>query len=406
MKLKSDPKLERLVSEEERRQTETIDLIPSENFAYDGVRELSGSVLLNKYSEGYPGKRYYPGNVFIDAIELLAEARVKKAFGVGDEWRANVQPYSGSPANIAVYLGLAELGDTILGMDLFAGGHLTHGHKVNFSGRGFRSVSYGVGKDGLIDYDNLEKIAVRMQPKVIVSGLTSYPRVIDFARIGKIAKRVRAYHVADISHISGLVLAGLHPSPFATADVVTMTTHKMLRGPRGAVILSRKNLSDGIDRAVFPGLQGGPHDNATAAIAYTFGQALKPQYKQYVKQILKNAEALAGALKHEGFSLVTGGTDNHLMLIDLRPIGLEGKAAETMLESVGIIANRNSIPGDDKPFRPSGIRLGTPAITARGLKERDMTAVAGWIARTLISKEKPAKVSTEVKKFLKRFPIR
>lgn len=406
MKLKSDPKLERLVSLEERRQVETIDLIPSENFAYAGVRELSGSVLANKYSEGYPGKRYYPGNRFIDEIERLAEERGRRAFHLGKDWRVNVQPYSGSPANIAVYLGLMELGDVILGMDLAAGGHLTHGHKVNFSGRGFRSVSYGIGSDGLIDYNALEKIAIRMQPKVIVSGLTAYPRAIDFARIGKIAERVRAYHVADISHISGLVSAGLHPSPFACADVVTTTTHKMLRGPRGAVIFSKAALSDSIDRAVFPGLQGGPHDNTTAGIAYTFGQVMKPQYKSYAKQILKNANALAEALIKEGFALVTGGTDNHLMLIDLRPLSLDGKTAETLLEEAGIIANRNSIPGDAKPLNPSGLRLGTPAITARGLKERDVAVIARWISRILIKKEKPPKIGKEVKSFLKRFPIR
>src|SRR3989344_342163 len=398
--------LTKLVAAEEKRQAETLDLIPSENIAPRAVRELVGSVLMNKYSEGYPGKRYYPGNAFFDKIELLAQKRACKAFRLNARWQVNVQPYSGSPANLAVYLGLMKPSEKLLGMALSAGGHLTHGHKVSASGIIFKSVSYGVDpKTDLIDYKEVERIAKREKPKVIVSGLTAYPRAIDFAQFGRIAKKVGAYHVADISHIAGLVAAGLHQSPFPYADVVTTTTHKILRGPRGAIIFSRKELAERIDRAVFPGLQGGPHDNVTAAIAYTFGQVATASYKKYAKLVLENAKALARVLQKEGFTLATGGTDNHLMLIDLRPLGLAGTDAAKYLERAGIIANRNSLPGDISPFSPSGLRLGTPAVTARGLEPKEMQKIADWISRLLIGGENPEAVRREVRVLLKKFPM-
>ena len=403
---KKDHILAKLVAAEDKRQAETLDLIPSENIAPRAVREFVGSVLMNKYSEGYPGKRYYPGNAIVDEIEILAQSRALKAFRLNANWQVNVQPYSGSTANLAVYLGLMKPGEKLLGMALSAGGHLTHGHKVSASGIIFKSVSYGVDpKTGLIDYREVERIAKSEKPKIIISGLTAYPRRIDFEKFGRIAKKVGAYHVADISHIAGLISAGLHQSPFPYADVVTTTTHKILRGPRSAVIFSRKELAERIDRAVFPGLQGGPHDNVTAAIAYAFGQAATAGYKKYAKLVLENAKELVRVLKKEGFTLATGGTDNHLLLLDLRPLGLAGTDAEKYLERAGIIANRNSLPGDISPFRPSGIRLGTPAITTRGLKPHDMARVARWISRIFISGENPEAVGCEVKRFLIKYPI-
>ena len=403
---KKDHILAKLVAAEDKRQAETLDLIPSENIAPRAVREFVGSVLMNKYSEGYPGKRYYPGNAIVDEIEILAQSRALKAFRLNANWQVNVQPYSGSPANLAVYLGLMKPGEKLLGMALSAGGHLTHGHKVSASGIIFKSVSYGVDpKTGLIDYREVERIAKSEKPKIIISGLTAYPRRIDFEKFGRIAKKVGAYHVADISHIAGLVAAGLHQSPFPYADVVTTTTHKILRGTRGAVIFAKKELAEKIDRAVFPGLQGGPHDNVTAAIAYAFGQAATAGYKKYAKLVLENAKELVRVLKKEGFTLATGGTDNHLLLLDLRPLGLAGTDAEKYLERAGIIANRNSLPGDISPFRPSGIRLGTPAITTRGLKPHDMARVARWISRIFISGENPEAVGCEVKRFLIKYPI-
>ncbi|MBI2097117.1 MAG: serine hydroxymethyltransferase [Candidatus Sungbacteria bacterium] len=413
---KADPAVANILAQEILRQEETLDLIASENIASPEVRELVGSVLANKYSEGYPGRRYYPGNVNVDAIETLAQNRARKAFHLNQAWHVNVQSYSGSPANIAVFLGLMKPGEKLMGMALASGGHLTHGHKVSASGILFRSVAYGVDqKTGLIDYNEVERIAQKEKPRLIVSGLTAYPRAIDFKKFGAIAKKVGAYHVADISHIAGLIAAGLHPSPFPYADVVTTTTHKILRGPRGAVIFTKQqaisnkrhgaNISDKIDRAVFPGLQGGPHDNVTAAIAYTFGRVATPAYKKYARLVLENAKALAQVLIEEGFTLVTGGTANHMMLLDLRPLGLNGFEAEKLLERTGIIANRNSIPGDASPFRPSGIRLGTPAITTRGLRPRHMPQIAQWFSRVLIGGENPEKVGREVKKFLTKLPV-
>lgn len=424
---KSDPALARLIAAERDRQRTTIDLIPSENFASPAILELLGSPLTNKYSEGYPGKRYYPGNRFYDAIELLAQARALKAFRLSStHWAANVQPYSGSPANIAIYSALMDIGDTFLGMALAAGGHLTHGHQVSFSGTAWKAAQYGVDpKTGLIDYADVARLARLHRPRVIVSGITAYPRNVDFAHFGRIAKRVGAYHVADISHIAGLVAAGLHASPFPHADVVMSTTHKTLRGPRGAVIFARKQetgnrkqearnrkqgerkmtVAEAVDRAVFPGLQGGPHNNVTAAIAAMFGEALKPEFKTYQREIVRNASALAAGLLSFGFRLSTGGTENHMMLVDVRPFGLDGMAAQDLLEEAGITANRNSLPGDPSPFRPSGIRMGTPALTTRGMKEREMRAIARLIASVLRGDTQPRAARAEVERICKRFPL-
>lgn len=412
-----DIKLQNLIKGEIQRQKETIDLIASENYVSLEILEVLGSPLTNKYSEGYPGKRYYPGNRYYDEIEKLAQERALTTFGLNKKsWAVNVQSYSGSPANIAIYHALMNFGDTLMGLKLTAGGHLTHGHKVNFSGRAYKVVHYSVDeRTGLLDYQEIEKLAQENKPKVIVSGLTAYPRKIDFKRFGEIAKSVGAYHVADISHIAGLVLAGLHPSPFDSAqgkpfaDVVMTTTHKTLRGPRGAVIFTRRQetgdkqqVPDLIDRAVFPGMQGGPHNNVTAAKALMFFEANQPKFKSYQKQILKNSQALAAALLERGFKLVTGGTDNHLMLVDLRSVGLDGQTGERILEENGITANRNTIPGDISAFKPSGLRLGTPAVTTRGMKEKEMQLIAELMRRSLVDKEN---VSQEVVTLCKKFPL-
>ncbi len=423
--------LQKLVREETKRQAETLDLIPSENIASREVREILASALVNKYSEGYPGKRYYAGNKVIDEIEILAQDLTRKVFHLSKNWHVNVQPYSGSPANIAVYLAL--LGprnntkqDTkkhetaradILGMSLPFGGHLTHGWKVNASGQLFNAIQYGVGRDGYLDYDEIRKLARKHKPKIIVCGATAYSRIIDFKKFSAIAKEVNAYLMADIAHIAGLIAAGAHPSPFPYANVVTTTTHKTLRGPRGAIIFANKNsklkakssklsIADAIDRAVFPGLQGGPHDNQTAAIAQCLYEATQPSFKKYGHQVVKNAKALAHELTKLGFTLVSGGTDNHLMLIDLTNLGISGREAQDKLEKAGIIVNRNTIPYDTRsPFDPSGIRIGTPSLTTRGMKEKEMKQVAELIHQTLTQREDPAKIKTEVKKLCSKFPV-
>jgi len=400
-----DKKLWQIIEKEIKRQEETLGLIPSENFVDLETLFIVGSPLMNKYAEGYPGKRYYPGNKYIDEIENLAKERALKAFKLNpNEWSVNVQPYSGSPANLAVYLGLINPGETIMGLNLFHGGHLTHGHKVSYTGKLFNSIQYGV-KDKGIDFEELEKLALEHKPKIIISGTTAYPRILDFKKFYEISKKVGAYHVADIAHIAGLVIAGLHPSPFPYADVVTMTTHKTLRGPRGAVIFMRKELEDKINKSVFPGLQGGPHMHTIAGIAYAFGRALKKDFYNYQKQIIENSKKLAEELIKRGFELYTGGTDNHLMMIDLKPLGLDGKTAEVLLERANIIANRNSLPSDTSPFNPSGIRLGTPAITSQGMKEKEMIKIAEFFERILIKKEKPEKVKREVIALTKKFPL-
>jgi glycine hydroxymethyltransferase len=401
-----DKELAALIYSEIIKQENTLNLIPSENIVPLSLLATIATPLMNKYSEGYPGRRYYPGNKEIDKIEILAQKRAKSLFNLGNDWQVNVQSYSGSPANMAVYFGLIEQGDTVMGMNLASGGHLTHGHKVNFSGKFYNSVQYGVNaKTGLIDYDALEKLAKQYKPKLIISGYTAYPRTIDFKRIGQIAKKYGAYHLADISHIAGLIAAGLHPSPFKWADAVMMTTHKTLRGPRGAVIFAKSELMPLIDKAVFPGLQGGPHDNITAAKALTFYLDKKADFKKYSKGIVRNAKVLSQALQKNGFTLLTGGTDNHLMLIDLNPLNLDGKMAETLLENAGILANRNSLPSDTKPFNPTGIRLGTPALTSRGFREKEMKLIAQWFKDVLIEKKEPLLVNKEIKKLCQKFPL-
>ncbi len=401
---KIDKQLQQFIAREDRRQNDFINLIASENYVSGEIRSVLGSSITNKYSEGYPGKRYYPGNEHYDSIESLAQNRALQAFKLNPrKWQVNVQPYSGSPANIAIYAALMNFGDTLMGLKLSAGGHLTHGHKVNFSGRAYNVVHYDVNKKTeRLDYLEIERLAKKHKPKVIVSGTTAYPRKIDFQKFGKIAKSVGAYHVADISHIAGLVLAGLHASPFPYSDAVMTTTHKTLRGPRGAIIFSRSAISQAIDRAIFPGMQGGPHNNVTAAKALMFFEATQPAFRSYQKQILKNAKALSESLQEAGFRLVTGGTDNHLILVDLRNFGLDGRTAEKMLEDSNITANRNSIPGDEKPLSPSGLRIGTPAVTTRGMKEREMRQIAGLIKGCLIDKEN---VTGEVLKICRQFPI-
>lgn len=415
-----DTTIKRLIQAETKRQLLTLDLIPSENIASPAVCEALGSVLTNKYSEGYPTKRYYAGNRVIDEIETLAQERARKVFGLGEEWQINVQALSGAAANIAVYLALLEPGDGLMGMALASGGHLTHGDPVSFSGKLFRGVQYGVGKDEYIDYKEMEKLARRERPKLIVAGGSAYPRIIDFRRFSDVSRAINAYCMVDMAHIAGLVAAGVHPSPFLYADIVTTTTHKTLRGPRGALIFSRNDrvavsrtkggkaipISRAIDQAVFPGLQGGPHDNQTAAIAVALDEATKPSFKKYGRQVVKNARALAQALMKHGFRLVSGGTDNHLMLIDLTDIGVFGRAAQDRLEEGGLIVNRNRIPYDMRsPFDPSGIRLGTPSVTTRGMREKEMAHIARWIQELLHENRKPAAVKKEVEALCLKFPI-
>lgn len=412
-----DKLIQKLINQEIKRQEMTINLIPSENYASLEVLKVLGSPLTNKYSEGYPGKRYYAGNVYIDEIEELAKKRALKLFGLNSgKWGVNVQPYSGSPANMAVYYALLSPGDRILGMSLPHGGHLSHGWKVNFSARFYKSFQYGVGRDGLIDYKDLRKLARKVKPKIIVAGATAYPRKFDFQKFSRIAKEVNAYLLADISHIAGLVAAGVHPSPFPYADVITTTTHKTLRGPRGALIftnrqssVAQKNKIDiaaTVDKAVFPALQGGPHNHQTAAIAVALEEANQPAFKKYAQQIVKNANVLAKELQNYGFKLVSGGTDNHLLLVDLINKNISGKEAQNLLEQAGIIVNKNMIPYDSRsPFDPSGIRLGTPAITTRGMKEKEMKKISELIYHLLIKKEDLKLIKKEVESLCKKFPL-
>jgi glycine hydroxymethyltransferase len=374
-----------LIRKEEKRQRETLMMIPSENYASKAVREAVGSVLMNKYSEGYPGRRYYQGNKIIDEIETLAVERAKKLFKVP---YVNVQPYSGSPANSEVLFALCEPQDTIMGLELAAGGHLTHGQpKITFSGKYFRSIQFGLDESGVLNYEKIFEIAKKEKPKLIIVGTTAYPLAFDWKKFGGIADSVGAWLVADISHVSGLVIAGVYPTPVPYAHIVTTTTHKTLRGPRGALIMVTKKgldrdreLSLKIDRAVFPGFQGGPHNNTTAGIAVALEEASKPSFKVYGRQVVKNAKALAETLKGGGLVLVGGGTECHLVLVDLRPLGLSGNVVAEALEAAGIVVNRNSVPNDTMPpFYPSGIRLGTPALTTRGMKEKEVKVVAEWI---------------------------
>ncbi|MEK7209523.1 MAG: serine hydroxymethyltransferase [Patescibacteria group bacterium] len=397
-------KLKKLWRAEEVRQKETISLIPSENFASKLVRQAVGSVLTNKYSEGYPGKRYYPGNIYYDEIEILCQQLALKVFGLSaKKWSANVQPYSGSPANLAILMALMQPGDTLMGMKLASGGHLTHGHKVSATGIFFKSVQYGVGENGLLNYTDIAQKAQLYRPKVIICGSTAYPRKIDFKKFGEIAHAVGAYLLADISHVAGLVATKNHPNCFPYCDVAMFTTHKNFRGPRGAVIISKTELMDKINRAIFPTLQGGPHNNQILAKAIALAQALTPTYKKEQRQVVLNAKVLSAELINRGYCLYTGGTDNHLMLMDLSKSGLVASEVEKKLEAAGILANRNSLPQDDKPFKPSGLRLGTPSVTARGMKEKEMGHIASLIHRVLQNKEDTGKIKKEVKTLAQKF---
>jgi glycine hydroxymethyltransferase len=415
-----DTEIEELIKLETQRQSQGLEMIPSENHTSKDVLAALGSRLTDKYSEGYPGMRYYGGCEYVDKVENLARDRAKALF---DVTHANVQPYSGSPANMAVYFALVDPGDTVMGLELFFGGHMTHGLKVNFSGKWFNSVQYRTGKDGYLDYDGMAELVKQHKPKLIFTGATAYPRIIDWQRLREIADLCGAFLAADISHIAGLVVAGVHPSPVGIADVVTTTTHKTLRGPRGALILcngnpsnplkkaerTRENLPTLIDRAIIPGLQGGPHNHQTAAIAVALREASQPAFKEYGAQMVKNARRLAAKLTDRGYELVTGGTDNHLLLIDLTSKGVKGADAEKALGLAGITVNKNTVPFDPRPpFDPSGIRLGTPALTTRGMQEAEMDQVAEWIDAAISANGNQAKLEglqEQVKAFTKAFPL-
>ena len=396
------------ILEEEKRQEEGIELIASENFVSKAVMEAAGSVFTNKYAEGYPERRYYGGCVNADTVEQLAIDRLKKIFGAKF---ANVQPHSGSQANMGVYVSLLEAGDKILGMGLSSGGHLTHGYKVNFSGKNYIGIEYGLNPETeLLDYDEVRRLTVQEKPKIIVAGASAYSRVIDFKKFREIADEVGAYLMVDMAHIAGLVAAGEHPNPMEYADIVTSTTHKTMRGPRGGIILTNnEEIAKKIDKAIFPGIQGGPLMHIIAAKAVAFKEALSPEFKEYQKQVVKNAKAMADALVKGGLRIVSGGTDNHLMLVDLRPKGVTGKLAEESLEKAGITCNKNAIPNDpEKPFITSGVRLGTPAITARGMKEDEAVKIAEMIIKVLENVNdavKIAEVKNEVLKLTEKFPL-
>lgn len=415
-----DQVIRQLIADEVKRQSEGLEMIPSENHTSTEVLNALGSRLTDKYSEGYPGKRYYGGCEVVDKVENLARDRAKKLFGVS---HANVQPYSGSPANQAIYFALVDPGDKVMGLALYFGGHMTHGLKVNFSGTLYNSVQYKTGKDGLLDYQAMADMAAKEKPKLIFVGATAYPRIFDWQKLREIADLCGAFLAADISHISGLIVAGAHPSPVGIADVIMTTTHKTLRGPRGAILLcngnpsnplkavprTKENIPTLIDRAVIPGLQGGPHNHQTAAIAVALEEASKPAFKEYGHQIVKNAKRLAEKLTGMGYNLVTGGTDNHLLLIDLTNKKISGIEAEVALGKAGITVNKNTVPFDPRPpFDPSGIRLGTPALTTRGLKESEMDQIAQWIDKALTSHRDDkalAKLKAEIKEFAKNYPL-
>ena len=411
---KVDPEIHKLIADENEREHETVRLIASENYASHAVIQATGSCLTNKYSEGYAGKRYYEGQQVIDQVERLAIDRVralfaKTAHGSADDIHVNVQPYSGSPANLAVYLAFCHAGDVIMGLGLPFGGHLTHGHGVSITGKYFKSVPYGVRKDDCrIDLDEVRKLAREHKPKLLWCGTTAYPRTLDFAAFREIANEVGAILAADIAHISGLVVAGVHPSPIGIADVVTTTTHKTFRGPRGGMIMCKKQHAAAIDRAVFPGLQGGPHNHTTAAIAVAAREASQPEFSKYAARIVENAKALGEGLASKGFHLVTGGTDNHLLLIDLTNKNVPGKVAAQALDKAGIVLNYNAVPFDPrKPFDPSGLRIGTPAVSSRGMGTSEMHRIAAWIDRVVSAPADEAllgKVAGEVREMCVKFP--
>ncbi|PJA84106.1 MAG: serine hydroxymethyltransferase [Candidatus Nealsonbacteria bacterium CG_4_9_14_3_um_filter_37_13] len=403
---KTDPQIARLIKKETKRHQETLNLIASENYPSKAVREALSSLFVTKYSEGRPYKRYYAGQEIVDRLETLVEERVRKVFGLNKKWAVNVQPYSGSPANYAVLRGLLRPGDKILSLPLSHGGHLTHGAPVSLSGQDFKLVNYFLDKDDLLDYKEIEKIAKKELPKLIICGFTAYPRKIDFKKFSQISKKVNTYLLADIAHIAGLIIGGVHPSPFPWADVVMTTTHKTLRGPRGAIIICKKELENKIFKKVFPGLQGGPHGHTICAIGVALREAMKPSFRKYAQQIVKNARALAEALEKYDFKLISGGTDNHLVLVDLTNKNISGKEAQDLLEIAGIVLNKNTVPYDPRPpFDPSGIRLGTPALTTRGMKEKEMKKIAFWINEVISNPKSVPKIKQEVKKLCKKFPI-
>ena len=398
-----DPDVAKAIADELTRQRDKIELIASENSTSRAVMAAQGSCMTNKYAEGYPGRRYYGGCEHVDVVENIARERVKELFGAE---HANVQPHSGAQANFAAYQAVLKPGDKILGMNLAHGGHLTHGSPVNFSGKLYDFAEYGVNPDTeVIDYDEFEKIALEVQPKLIVAGASAYPRIIDFKRIREIADKCGALMMVDMAHIAGIVAAGRHPNPVEYADIVTSTTHKTLRGPRGGVILCREELAKAIDKSVFPGAQGGPLMHVIAAKAVAFGEALQPEFKDYIDQVLKNAQAFAEALREEGFRLVSGGTDNHLLLVDVKSIGMTGAEAEALLDDCNITCNKNGIPFDtEKPTVTSGLRLGTPAATTRGLKEDDFRTIAKIMKVVLIDKDQE-KGKAMVKEITDRYPL-
>ncbi|HGG0416771.1 serine hydroxymethyltransferase [Clostridium botulinum] len=402
---KTDLTLLGMIKKEEERQEYNIELIASENFTSLSVMEAMGSLLTNKYAEGYPHKRYYGGCEFVDEVEDLARERLKKLFGAE---HANVQPHSGSQANMAVYMSVLQPGDTILGMDLSHGGHLTHGSPVNFSGKLYNFISYGVDKETeTIDYELLKKIALENKPKMIVAGASAYPRIIDFQKIREICDEVDAYMMVDMAHIAGLVATGLHPSPVPYADFVTTTTHKTLRGPRGGAILCKEEYAKAVDKTIFPGIQGGPLMHIIAAKAVCFGEALKEDYKEYMEQVVKNTKVLGEELNNYGFRLISGGTDNHLLLIDLTNKNITGKDAEKLLDSVGITVNKNTIPFETlSPFVTSGIRIGTPAVTTRGFKEEEMKKIAYFMNYSIEHREENlSQIKEQVKEICKKYPL-
>jgi glycine hydroxymethyltransferase len=402
----TDPEIYDLIRAEERYEIDSVRLIPSENYVSRAVLEATGSILTNKYSEGYSGRRYYEGQRYIDRIETIVAARACALFGAE---HANVQPYSGSPANLAIYLALLKPGETLMGLALPHGGHLTHGWAVSATGMFWRAVHYQVDRESQrIDYDAVRELAKRERPKIIVTGATAYPRQFDFKIFSDIAKETGAYLLADISHIAGLIVAGVHPDPMPYADVVMTTTHKTLRGPRGAMILCRKELAEKIDKAVFPGLQGGPHNHTTAAIGVALKEAATPEFREYGRQVVHNARAMADELLAHGFNLVSGGTDNHLILIDLTSRKVIGKKGAQALDRAGIVCNYNTVPYDPrKPFSPSGLRLGTPAVTSRGMGEAEMRQIARWIDGAIAQADDEAalaRINGEVTEMCRRFP--
>jgi glycine hydroxymethyltransferase len=403
----TDPEIALAIDNETRRQHEGLELIASENFVSEAVLEAAGSVFTNKYAEGYPGKRYYGGCGFADVVEELARERVKKLFGA--EY-ANVQPHAGSQANMAAYAAVLQPGDTILGLNLAHGGHLTHGHHLNFSGKTYRIVPYGVTRETeTIDYDDLEKLAEKEHPKLIIGGGSAYPRLIDFSRMRQIADKVGALYLVDMAHFAGLVAGGVHPSPVPHAHIVTSTTHKTLRGPRAGMILAKAEFAQAIDKVVFPGMQGGPLMHIIAAKAVCFLEAMQPEFREYARQVVANAKTLAETLGGEGFRVVSGGTDTHLMLIDVFSQGMFGSEAEKALGEAGITVNKNAIPFDtNPPMKPSGVRLGTPALTTRGMKEAEMRQVGRWISEALHQRSQPAaldRIRLQVLELAEAFPL-